>query len=87
MITKGHYVVIKAKLDGYGENIDREYSTSFHTQYDYITQELLIGLIMTIPVTHYPKNFNLKQIINEQTYKFINFYKKNLQSFNPDNYF
>lgn len=86
-ITKGHYVVIKDKLNKYSENIDREYSTSFHTLYDNFTQQLLIGLIMTIPVTHYHKNINLKQIIDEQSYKFINFYKKNIQSFSNDSYF
>ncbi len=75
-INKRQYVMIKDRLDDYNQNIGYEYSISFNTQYDNITHHLLIGLIISIHDIQYPRNVRLEQIINEQSYKFINFYEK-----------
>ena len=84
-INKEQYIAIKDKLDNYSANIDGVYDIKFEGQYDEITQNLLIGLIMSIPDIRYPKDVKLEQIINDYSYKFIQFYERTIQSFNSKN--
>ena len=81
-INKEQYIAIKDKLDNYSANIDSVYDISFEPQYDEITQNLLIGLIISIPDIRNPKGVKLEQIINDHSYKFIQFYERTIQSIN-----
>jgi hypothetical protein len=84
-INKQQYIAIKEQLNNYSANIDSTYDINFEAQYDEITQNLLIGLIISIPDIRYPKDVKLEQIINDHSYKFIQFYERTIQSFNSKN--
>jgi hypothetical protein len=80
-VTKEYYTFIKERFDNYGSNISSKFTLTLNLEYDEIKQILFIGLIISIPDIRNPKNVLLEQIINEQSYRFIDFYERNFKLF------
>jgi hypothetical protein len=81
-INKDFYAFIKDKLDNFKLEINHKYSiTTIDSKYDESKKLLLVGFILSIPDHHKPLDVDLEQIINDKSYKFSNFYEKNIQLF------
>ena len=85
-INKDYYTFIKDKLDNFKLEINHNYSiTVIDSKYDESKKLLLIEFILTIPDHHKPTDVDLEQIINDKSYKFSNFYERNIQLYKTKN--
>ncbi len=66
-------------LEYFELNINSECSLTIDTKYDESEKLLLIRLILSIPNIHKSEAMDLEQIINHLSYKFTNFYEKNIK--------
>ena len=83
MITTEQYAFLKDRLDNFSLIIDDEYSIILDTKYDETKKVLFVEIILTILDILKPKDFQLEQIINDHSYRFINFYERTIQLIKP----
>ena len=81
-INKDQYVFMKDRLDNFNLILDKEYSTTVDLEYDDFKNFLLIEVLLSISDLLGPKDVQLEQIVNDHSYRFINFYERNIQLFN-----
>jgi hypothetical protein len=84
-INQAQYSFIKDRLDNFDLIIDSEYSIKIDSKYDESIDIISIEIILSISDLLKPKNIELDQIINDHSYRFINFYERTIQSFNSKN--
>ena len=75
-INKDGYYSIKDRVEDFKLDNESEYSITMDSRYDYSREVLLIEIILSIPDRNKPSGVNLEQIINELSYKFIDYYEK-----------
>jgi hypothetical protein len=80
-INTEQYTFLKDRLDNFNLILDSEYSIMLNSNYDESKKILFIDLILSISNLLKPKDIQLEQIINNQTYRFINFYERNIKLF------
>lgn len=81
-INREQYVFLKDRLDNFDLIIDSEYSIKIDSTFDEYKKILIIEIILSISDLLKPKDVQLDQIINDHSYRFINFYERNIQLFN-----
>jgi hypothetical protein len=81
-INKEQYAFLKDRLENFRLIIDGEYSITLDTRYDESKKNLFIEVILSISDILKPKDFQLEQIVNDHSYRFIRFYERNIQLFN-----
>jgi hypothetical protein len=81
-INKEQYAFLKDRLENFRLIIDGEYSITPDTRYDESKKNLFIEIILSISDILKPKDFQLEQIVNDHSYRFIRFYERNIQLFN-----
>ena len=79
-INTEQYTFLKDRLDNFNLILDSEYSITLNSNYDEPKKMLSIELILSISNLLKPKDIQLEQIINNQTYRFINFYERTIKS-------
>ncbi len=81
-ITTEQYAFLKDRLGNFSLIIDKEYSITLDTRYDESKKVLFIEIILSLSDILKPKNFQLEQIINDHSYRFIKFYERNIKHIN-----
>ena len=85
-INKDCYAFIKDRLDNFKLEINNNYSiTVIDSKYDESEKLLLVEFVLSIPDHHKPLDVDLEQIINDKSYKFSDFYERNIQLYNTKN--
>ena len=82
-ITTEQYAFLKDRLNNFSLIIDGEYSITLDTRYDESKKVLFIEIILSISDILKPKDFQLEQIVNDHSYRFIRFYERNMQLIKP----
>jgi hypothetical protein len=84
-INTEQYTFLKDRLDNFNLILDSEYSIAPNSNYDASKKIYFIEMILSISDLLKPKDTQLEQIINDHSYRFINFYERNIQSFKSNN--
>ncbi len=82
-INAEQYAYLKDRLDNFKLIIDTEYSVAVNSTYDESEKKLFLEIILSITDILKPKNFELEQIINDHSYRFIKFYERNIHTYKP----
>ena len=81
-INKEQFSFLKDRLDNFNLILDSEYSINIDSNYDESKKILFIEMILSISDLLSPKDIQLEQIINDHSYRFINFYERTIKSHN-----
>jgi hypothetical protein len=79
-INKEQYSFVKDRLDNFKLILDSEYSITIDSNHDESKNILLIELILSISDLLKHKDIQLEQVINEHSYRFVNFYERTIKS-------
>jgi hypothetical protein len=78
-INKDFYDYIKKRLEDFKMEDTHGHSITIDSKYDYTTDILLVGIVLSIPDIHKSMDEELERIVNNLSYKFIKFYERNIQ--------